>query len=767
MTEIFQKVWALLLAAWGYMEVPIRWAASQMGIALNENYMFILVIAEIFLFIFVINLILSLLFTDISRVIPTGGSAYVRKLRRTKNYVGLGSYYADRGKNKLAVKWYLKAGAHKRAAEQALQGGNTKLAAKLYADNGMPELAAEIFENSGDWAQAAQYYDMSSNAGAAARAWKRSGQADASAVAVLRDLEDSVGVTEEQWEFADHLLTENSDEIKPRNRKALARRLAEHAPDEVDLTRLGELYDEAGMHQKAAEQFAKAGSITRAMRAYEQAGNDKGAAEMRGRKLERQGQYLDAAKEYEFAEAWVMAGQCYEQAEEYEKAAKCFEAVGEPMQAAEGYAANRSWDQAIRVLQAISPDHPDHFKSRVLLGRCFYEMGDYLHCAAALENELINKPVTRQNMNDFYMMAMAYEQLGRLEDARNVLYRIHTVDVMFKDVSHRISDIGSRISMEIQRGDRMPASGVLMAGEHGSGVVGGTPDPGGNSSPNVTHLSGPGGSGQSTRIMDSSDQIFAGRYRVEKELGRGGMGVVYKAHDTQLDRPVALKFLGTVTDDSRFLREARVAAKLIHPNIVAVYDFSGAEGQSYIAMEYIEGQGLSEYLKERGQLSPRESVNIVKQVCGALAAIHESGIVHRDIKPGNILMGKHGMVKLTDFGLAKGGELSHQITGSGLAVGTPAYMPPEQVLGKQADERTDIYALGLVLYECMLGREVFSGSDVLERQLNQMPPAPTEAGVKCVKELDEIILKCISKSPDDRYQSAEELRDALRNLRHE
>jgi serine/threonine-protein kinase len=270
-----------------------------------------------------------------------------------------------------------------------------------------------------------------------------------------------------------------------------------------------------------------------------------------------------------------------------------------------------------------------------------------------------------------------------------------------------------------------------------------------------------------TQMMQNVEQSLGGRYVLEQELGRGGMGVVYRARDSQLDRPVALKFLGSMVDSSeefrqRFIREARTAAKINHPNIVSIYDISASVGKAYIAMEYIEGPSLHKYISQRKALKPKEAVNVIVQTCSALAAIHDAGIVHRDIKPDNILLAKGGLVKLTDFGLAKAED--SRMTRTGVVMGTPSYMAPEQVLGKEADVRSDIYSLGLVLHECLTGETAFLGPDVLELQLQKMPPLPSTKAEGIPPELDAIVMRCVAKKPEERFPNVRELVSALRGL---
>ena len=264
-------------------------------------------------------------------------------------------------------------------------------------------------------------------------------------------------------------------------------------------------------------------------------------------------------------------------------------------------------------------------------------------------------------------------------------------------------------------------------------------------------------------------------YRVVEEIGGGGMGVVYRAEDTKLGRIVALKFLpDNRTADAasleRFHREARAASALNHPNICTIYDIEDFEGEKFIAMEYIEGRTVAELISGR----PLEVETIAKigmQTGEGLAAAHSKGIVHRDIKPGNIIVTASGLVKILDFGLAKLLQSDSQsmptgsLTQTGAVSGTVPYMSPEQLRGRGVDLRSDIFALGSVLYEMATGRRPFLGemlAEVIDQILNSPPPAPRHVNGKLPEKLEEIILKCLEKDPEDRYQGAKEIAVDLR-----
>jgi serine/threonine protein kinase/Tfp pilus assembly protein PilF len=272
------------------------------------------------------------------------------------------------------------------------------------------------------------------------------------------------------------------------------------------------------------------------------------------------------------------------------------------------------------------------------------------------------------------------------------------------------------------------------------------------------------------------------QYRIIEQLGEGGMGVVYLAEDMTLGRRVALKFLSTTTKEyrARFLREVRAVSALSHPNIATVYNYGETDaGQPYFAMELIEGQPLNERLRA-GSLPLPEAVRIVSYIAEALGEAHRKGVVHRDVKPSNVIVTERGQVKVLDFGLVK--QISEQSTLGGgsdqktlpstqtrsdVIVGTPLYLSPEQATGKTIDGRSDLFALGAVLYECITGQSAFGGGSVIEigaQVIHVTPIVPSKLNDHIPPELDRITMKAIEKKVDARYQSADELIEDLQHL---
>jgi eukaryotic-like serine/threonine-protein kinase len=261
--------------------------------------------------------------------------------------------------------------------------------------------------------------------------------------------------------------------------------------------------------------------------------------------------------------------------------------------------------------------------------------------------------------------------------------------------------------------------------------------------------------------MTLQGRVLGGRYALGARLGAGGMGEVYRARDRVLQRTVAVKVLSAAaTQDlelvARFGREARAAATLNHPNIVTVFD-SGADGDlHYLVMEYVEGQSLAGLLRQEGVLEPRRAAEVGRQVCQALAAAHAAGLVHRDITPGNVLVDPGGVVKVADFGIAKLAAAT-TMTGDGMLLGTAAYLAPEQAQGRPVDGRSDLYALGCVLYALVTGAPPFVGDSpvaVAARHLTEQPVPPSERNPRVGAALEAVVLTALAKDPANRYQSA-------------
>ncbi len=272
----------------------------------------------------------------------------------------------------------------------------------------------------------------------------------------------------------------------------------------------------------------------------------------------------------------------------------------------------------------------------------------------------------------------------------------------------------------------------------------------------------------------TTGSTFAERYQIIEELGKGGMGKVYKVHDTKIKEKIALKLIKPeIAKDKktieRFSNELRLTRKIRHKNVCQMFDLGEVQGTQFITMEYVPGEDLSSSIRRFGQLPVGKSISIANQICEGLAEAHRLGVVHRDLKSNNIMIDQEGNVRIMDFGIARSLE-AKSITDAGVMIGTPEYMSPEQVEGKETDQRSDIYSLGIILYEMVTGRVPFQGDTPFTigmKHKSEMPENPKELNTQIPDDLNNVILKCLDKDKEKRYQSTGEVRSELVNIEKE
>jgi len=378
------------------------------------------------------------------------------------------------------------------------------------------------------------------------------------------------------------------------------------------------------------------------------------------------------------------------------------------------------FDLGIMCFQKTDKDYRWENASIKNLARCFMAKGML---------DLATQDLRRLAMDDevkeiLYELGQRYEAVNDIKGAREVYKNLFAVDISYQDVKGKLE--------------------VLEANPHDAVA-------------------------ERTAIISTlSDQAKA-RYELIEELGRGAMGIVYKARDNELDELVALKILPETLGRNmealrRFRQEARNARHLSHPSIVRIHDIGEEMGRKYISMEYVDGTDLKHRLVDMKRKLPfPEVLDFSKQICSAMNAAHEAGIVHRDVKPANIMITKERKIKITDFGIAKAMEddaSAADSTRAGAVVGTPLYMSPEQVQGRNVDYRSDIYSMGIVFYEMASGYPPFTEGDLAyhhvfteAKPLENTPP-----------EFSAVVMKCLAKNPEDRWQSAREILVELRNI---
>tara|TARA_Y100001970_G_scaffold271547_1_gene367126 strand:+ start:4222 stop:6135 length:1914 start_codon:yes stop_codon:yes gene_type:complete len=272
-------------------------------------------------------------------------------------------------------------------------------------------------------------------------------------------------------------------------------------------------------------------------------------------------------------------------------------------------------------------------------------------------------------------------------------------------------------------------------------------------------------------VATQEPTVFNDRYELHRQIARGGMADVYLARDLLLDRPVAVKVLfDQFSKDQqfveRFRREAQRAANLNHPNIVSVFDWGEERGTYFIVMEYVEGRSLAEMIRTEGSIHPDKVAEISSEVAAALSFAHRNGIVHRDVKPGNVLVSPNGHVKVADFGIARAlANVQSELTQAGTVMGTATYISPEQAQGMEIDPRSDLYSLGVMIYEMLSGRPPFTGETpvaVAYQHVQDSPVSPRAMGVSVAESLEAVTMKLLAKNPVNRYPTAEDLRNDLR-----
>ena len=475
----------------------------------------------------------------------------------------------------------------------------------------------------------------------------------------------------------------------------------------------GEFFAAGDVHRKL-EDFARAGQ------AYEKAGDRGQAADM----YRVGGNPARAAANFEKIERWEDAAACWEESGDASRQAHALVKAGQLLAAGEIYHREGLDEDAIKVLQQIPAGAPDFANASAILGGLFQSRGQFGLAVMKLREAIGAGGVDRTNLRLYYTLATVHEANGEFREAVDVYEKILACDYHYEDVEQRL--VGARARASDRLRDEITA---------------------------VPEDVVPG-----LRTQPS-------RYQIVGELGRGGMGIVYKAKDTVLDRLVAYKVLPDALKENpqalkNFLREAKSAAQLNHPNIVTVYDAGEQDGRYYIAMEFVDGNTLKEIVRRRGAIASGGVLHVLVQMCEALGFAHDNKIVHRDIKTANTMWTRDRKAKIMDFGLAKIVEEVRNHTT--LVSGTPYYMSPEQTLGRNVDYRTDIYSLGVTIFELATGRLPFTEGNIPYHHVHTPPPDARELKADVPPLLAGIVARCLRKDPDERYQS---VRDILAEVR--
>jgi len=516
-----------------------------------------------------------------------------------------------------------------------------------------------------------------------------------------------------------------------------ARALERDGQSDVAALLLARLHQEQGQTECAAEQL-------------ENAGRDREAAELRrsishfdraAMLFENAGDLRHAAEMYDAAESWAEAARAFSALEEWSDAVRCFEragdhdgmigaleAQGELFRAAAIASEHDDRARAIRLLQQMGPKDPEYGRASELLALAFEQEGHLDLAANQLERRLeFLAPGESASPLELHL-AELLDETGEWARALRVLENLRDREPTYPNVASRIESLRKKLTG--------PALSLDTASF--------TPPPG------------------------ATAFVAEQRYEIIEEIGRGGMGRVYKARDRRLGRIIALKRMPENLRDhpgavQLFLAEAQAAARMNHPNIVTLYDADQENGHFFITMELLEGLPLNTMLKKRGRFGPRDTARLGSQICAGLQFAHDQGIVHRDIKTANLFITRDLMLKIMDFGLAKILEAVRD-KGATLIAGTPFYMAPEQAAGNVMDGRTDLYGLGVTLFELSTGQLPFSEGDIAEQHRNAAPPDAAALVADYPPALAQLIQKMMAKSPEDRPASAAVVAETLTQM---
>ena len=511
-------------------------------------------------------------------------------------------------------------------------------------------------------------------------------------------------------------------------------------------------YETAGMAAEVATALERLGRYREAFDRYRGAGLLREAAELARAHLEPReaaklyadlGEWSEAGAAWESAGEQLEAARCYEQANDFPRAEETLARAGLVAELAQllarlgrvedgfntlyvGGDLRGAWD----FISSYGGTFPNLAEPLVKLGSWLSEQGETTAAISAVQRAVAGLPVRRELLPAFYTLAELLERHGDIRAAEAAWRRIVDFDYAFKDAGQRLQRLAAQRAAE----EAASASGPQSA------------------------------PGQSPSAGPTTDA--AARYVLEQELGRGGMGVVYRARDTRLGRTVAIKILNprqhTPEAIRRFEREARAAAAISHPGIVHIYDFDRGFSSFYISMEFVSGPTLLQLVHDEPPFVRRHLIALMRQVVDAVSYAHERHVVHRDLKPANMILADRRQVKILDFGIARRlDELDLSASG---ATGTPYYMAPEQVLGENPDERTDIYALGVTFFQMATGTLPFATGNILRAHLEQPAPDPQALAPDLEPALSHLILRCLAKDPDQRPRNGATLLSALDTL---
>ncbi len=797
----------ILVEGRGINEIPdiIQDILKKTGI--DIDFFLLLQISGTLITLFVVYKILKSIFSSSKKIYVAGGvidtksaQRIARKAEKEGNFAMAGDMYYTIGNIQKAAELYemarlyskaadlfIDSGNFNRAVELLEKSGNYEKLAMLYARQNDYQKAGEIFERYGNYTMAADMYEKVGNTLKAAESYEK-GNFFLRAAELYRECRkyNKAGDMFKK-SYYEELASKSSEEtyVSEDSSRKLAYNSAEcyyragKFAESIEILVSAKFYQKAGEialeikdYEKAAEYFINANNPLKAAEALELMGDTKRASQLRGEayisagekthaaeEFEKAGDYLNAAEIYRSNDNFEKAGQmyllggdfyqaaemllkakqprsaaiAYERAKEYLRAAEIYQRLGDYQKQAEllektgnfyeagvVYYQNNLTERALTALQKVEKNSKNYRKASALLGDIFKEKKLLTQAILKYRDAIAGEGINKLTLHPYYNLARVLEDHGNINSALEIYERILSEDYTFSDVSQRIEKLRQKIKA-------------------------------------VAHTQ--------QRVKKEK------RFELIEEIGRGGMGIVYKAKDLLLNRIVAYKILPSNLKENpeavqNFLREARATAGLNHKNIVTIFDIEEEMGEYVIVMEFVEGVTLKKKIMELKRFSLKDTIRIISQICDALDYAHKNKIIHRDIKPNNIMLTKENFVKILDFGLAK--ILEDVMSLQTRSMGTPFYVSPEQIIGDQKvlpiDHRADIYSLGVTMFEMITGTLPFTRGDISYHHIHTPPPAPSSVMKDIPSQIDRIVLKCLAKEPDKRYSNAIEIVKDLNNI---
>jgi serine/threonine-protein kinase len=697
---------------------------------------------------------------------------------RIGEYAQAAGYFGSAGESEQAAEMYLKAGQKRKASMMYERAGqylkaadleekmtNYQQAAAYHELGGQIEKAAYLFAQAGDHVKAATLYEKLISAGgpnpmdSGAFNFDESRKRNAKYSRFAGILYMKAGQFSKAGPYLEEAgLFEQAVQayrkagrtdraaallIKLENYAEALKLVEEDPAAQVEKRLLGELYLRAGFFERAAEVFLSEGLNFKAAECFESAGDLARAADLFAAEGEHIhaadlysgiGRPRDAAAAFEKAREFLNAGKMYEKAGLADEAVRVYVAAGLALEAAKIHIGRGSKTQAIRVLQQVRREDPDFGRASFALGKLFFEQGLYAPAAEKFELALRLVKAEGENITCLYHLALTYEQMGRVEEACKLYEKILSVDYHHADVAERLKSLAQQVGQTSAAGPTTSAQRQAVR--------------------------------DTLRMSTTTSQGVAanisGRLEVTRKLGQGRYALVFEAYDRVLQKKIAAKRYPPATSSTpdmvnRFLREAQRISELSHPNLVTIFGIGEDHEGRYILEELIDGKTLREVLDEKVRIEPARAIEIATQICELLNYAHRKGVVHRDLRPENIFLCPHDQVKVSDFGLRA--RMSDASSMQGRAV---CYASPEMIRSERVDAGTDIYAIGVILYEIVLGETPFPPDTASFDHLNLSPPFPAKVDRMLPGFMKKIIERCLEKDRSRRYRSAAQILDELK-----